>query len=369
MHTAHNILVPTAVLLNKKCSYKSKLVYCILAAKAKKSKTVTISLHEIARMGNICINTVRDALTGLIALGHIARISAPNEQGVYRLLSQDSKCTRVPLPINIVLNITYTAVQKVVYAVLVAYRTIGRDNGCYPSYRTLADVANLCVRSIQYAVHTLRLRNVIATQLICRPTYYPYMAYSFLRDYDVADTDLALPSTDSIYHTYAMADAIARDKEKTCDEIATLDTGAKKKVLTQNTYSDDSNYISSDQNCQAQEITVSSLREQLHYDWLIQSTAQSNVDLCIRCLLDYLSKCRHKSIVLRGRKYDYATMRDSITALTQYHMLYAISQYRAAARTRKIRYATSYLVSVILGSLTDCDASALAALEHDFPVF
>ena len=106
----------------------------------------------------------------------------------------------VSLPSKLLYNVTYTVPQKVIYAILAAYRAIGHNDGCYPSYRTLSHVSGLCIRTVQYAIHTLRERNVITTKLVYRPTYYPYTQYTFLRDYPVADVDLAMPRQDSAYH-------------------------------------------------------------------------------------------------------------------------------------------------------------------------
>ena len=368
MHTMYNISVPSSLLFDSGCNYLAKLVCCALYARQTKAG-VTASLRELARTCNVCISTVRKALQQLVAAGYLVRLSGPREQGAYKL-RRDNRSIMVSLPNTILYNVTYTPAQKIIYAILVAYRTIGHHDGCYPSYRTLAHVSGLCIRTVQYAIHTLRSRDVINTKLIRRPMYYPYMEYTFL-DYQVADVDLAMPRPDSAYHLIMLYNASefererkrGEEKEKTCDKSANLDTGIPNVVLTLNK-SDCSNYISSIAACQA-EITTESLQAQLHYDWLTQYINKSDADLCIRCLVDYLRKCKHKPIVLCGQAYDYATMRDAVLQLTQYHVLYAMTQYRSAAKTRKIRYAASYLTSILLNSLTDLDAASVAASEYD----
>lgn len=369
MHTMYNISVPSSLLLDSGCNYLAKLVCCVLYARQTKAG-VTASLRELARTCNVCISTIRKALQHLITAGYLTRLSAPREQGAYKL-HQDNRSVMVSLHSKLLYNVTYTVPQKVIYAILAAYRAIGHNDGCYPSYRTLSHVSGLCIRTVQYAIHTLRERNVITTKLVYRPTYYPYTQYTFLRDYPVADVDLAMPRQDSAYHLIMLYNAAeaqkqtkrGEEKEKTCDKSANLDTGIPNVVLTLNK-SDCSNYISSIAACQA-EITTESLQAQLHYDWLTQYINKSDADLCIRCLVDYLRKCKHKPIVLRGQAYDYATMRDAVLQLTQYHVLYAMTQYRSAAKTRKIRYAASYLTSILLNSLTDLDAASVAASEYD----
>lgn len=376
-----NVLVASDFLLAADISYHAKLVYMILLSKTSKHGT-TASLRELARLSGMCVNTIRNAITELVCAHIISKYPhIPGEQGVYKLTHVKKSCT-VAIPLYILHNHTIQPLQKVLYALLCVYKRIGKDDSCYPGYKTLSQALGVCKRTVQRTVNGLRLLGCIKTQLIRSIDKFPYLCYFFVAfdDFGGNKEDIETAKEESMYrnlmcHIYCKEQEKEEviDKKKVCD--GTSDSNTDKNKDNMNINISDRHYITKTHICQENFSNLSeseiecNIKVQIgYYDILSDSPELHNdIDACIRCLIHALQVAAKKGTIMsRGVVYTYTDLCNKLSQLDGEHILLAIKRYQQKSQSTLIKHPAAYMLAIILGTIDDIDLHFTNLVQYDF---
>lgn len=374
-----NVLVASDFLLSQNVSYHAKLIYMVLLSKAvKHGTTVTASLRELARLSGMCVNTIRKAVAELISVRIIIKYPhKAGEQGIYKLTPAKKAC-KVTIPLCILHNHTIQPIQKVLYALLCVYKSIGKDDSCYPGYKTLGHaLGGVCKRTVQRAVNGLRLLGSIQTKLVRSADKFPYLQYFFVDFKDFGnkeDVEIA-----EEYEHWNLICRIKQEQEtevteykkKVCD--GTSDSNTDKNEI--NIKISDKHYITKTHICQENFSNLSeseiecNIKVQIGYrDILSDSPGLYNdVNACIRCLTHSLQVAAKKgTIISRGVEYTYSDLYNKVSLLDREHILLAISRYQEKSQSTLIKHPAAYMLAIILGTIDDIDLHFTNLVQYDF---
>lgn len=374
-----NVTVASDFLLSKNVSYHAKLIYMILLSKTvKHGTTVTASLRELARLSGMCVNTIRKAIAELISAKIIMQYPHKSgEQGIYKLTLSKKVC-KVTIPLYILYNRTIQPIQKVLYALLCVYKRIGKDDSCYPGYKTLGHVlGGVCKRTVQRAVNGLRLLGSIQTKLVRSADKFPYLQYFFVDFVDFGnEDDIEIPEEYEHWNLMChikqeQETEVTEYKKKVCD--GTSDSSTDKNKI--NIKISDKHYITKTHICQENFSNLSeseieyNIKTQIGYHDILSDSPElrNNVNACVHCLTHSLQMAAKKGIIKsRGVEYTYSDLYKKISQLDREHILLAISRYQEKSQSTLIKHPVAYMLAIILGTIDDIDLHFTNLVQYDF---